>query len=107
MPVPSPTPALRTACAGASANSLQVGGEVSNIFGREAFGDGLHDAVWPGRSSARGVVVQLLHDVARLLTAQRRKFCRCIAAAGRAMTGHARRNSAGLIAAPIHSFAGF
>ena len=47
---------------GTSADSLQVGGEVADVLGRQAFGDGLHDAVRPGRAGARGIVVQLLRS---------------------------------------------
>ncbi len=89
----------------ASANPLHVRGEISNVIGREAFGDGLHDAVGSGRPRAGSIVIQLLHDVGRLLTAQRRKFRRFIALARRAVAGHARRNAARLIAAAVQFLA--
>src|ERR1700721_4157289 len=54
----------------ASAYPLHVGGEISNVVGREAFGDGLHDAVGSGRSRRRRIVIQLLDDVSYFLPPQ-------------------------------------
>src|SRR5882724_1193128 len=88
----------------ASSYSLEVRREVANVVGRQALGDGLHDAVRPGRPGTRRIIIQLFYDVAGLLAAQRRKFCRLVAFAGRTMAGPARGDAARLIAAAIQLF---
>src|ERR1700730_14317681 len=84
-PIPPQLQAPPAVAEVASAYSLQVRGKISNVLGREALGDGLHDAIGAGGSSARGIVIQLLDEVAGLLAAQCRKFGRLVALAGRAV----------------------
>src|ERR1700680_3508274 len=78
-----------------SAKPLQKGGDVSYIVGRQALGNGLHDAVGSRAARSRCIVVQLLHDIDRVLAAERRELCRLVTESGGPMAGHTRGNAPG------------
>src|SRR5579859_7275196 len=88
------------------AKPLQVGGDVSNVVGGQALGNGLHDAIGTRAASSRGIVVQLFHDVNRVLAAKRRELRGLVAESGGSMAGHAGRNAAGAVTGAIQLLAG-
>src|SRR5271166_3126526 len=82
-----------------SAKSLNIRGDVANVLGGQALGNGPHDVARPGRAGARCVVIQLPNDVIGMLAAQLGKLRQLVAATGRPMTRHACGNTALLVAA--------
>src|SRR5882757_6665800 len=89
-----------------SAKSLQKGGDVSNVVRRQALGNGLHDAVRARAASSRRIVVQLLHDVYRVLSAECGELRGLIAESRGAMASHARGNAPRIVAGAIEFLTG-